>query len=56
MSTVACPDCTADVPVPSEVVVSEILVCRDCDSELEVIGVSPPALAIAPEVEEDWGE
>ncbi|PTA46533.1 lysine biosynthesis protein LysW [Micromonospora sp. RP3T] len=56
MSTVACPDCAASVPVPGEALVSEILVCRECDSELEVVGVDPPLLARAPEVEEDWGE
>jgi alpha-aminoadipate carrier protein LysW len=56
MSTVACPDCEAAVPMPPEAMVSEILVCRECDSELEVVGVAPPLLARAPEMEEDWGE
>jgi alpha-aminoadipate carrier protein LysW len=35
---------------------SEIVVCPECGVELEVISVDPPELAVAPEVEEDWGE
>lgn len=34
----------------------EVVTCKGCDAELEVIGVSPLKLVEAPEVEEDWGE
>jgi len=34
----------------------EIIECADCGAELEVRTVSPLTLALAPEVEEDWGE
>jgi len=34
----------------------EILVCPDCGTELEVVCTTPPGLAEAPQVEEDWGE
>ena len=34
----------------------EILDCPDCGAELEVRSVSPLVLALAPTVEEDWGE
>ena len=30
--------------------------CPDCGTELEVTALDPPALAEAPETEEDWGE
>lgn len=52
----ACPECAAKVTVPVPTVQNEIVECPDCRSELEVIGVTPIVLALAPEVEEDWGE
>jgi len=36
--------------------VGEILVCADCGVELEVMGLDPILVNLAPEVEEDWGE
>jgi alpha-aminoadipate carrier protein LysW len=30
--------------------------CVSCGVELEVIEIAPVQLALAPEVEEDWGE
>jgi alpha-aminoadipate carrier protein LysW len=33
-----------------------IVVCPDCTAELEVLALDPLELALAPEVEEDWGE
>jgi alpha-aminoadipate carrier protein LysW len=51
----ACTECdariTATVALPGE-----ILDCPDCGAELEVRSVSPLVLAVAPTVEEDWGE
>nr|WP_233571062.1 lysine biosynthesis protein LysW [Nocardiopsis sp. Huas11] len=35
---------------------SEVIDCADCRTELEVVAVEPVLLALAPEVEEDWGE
>lgn len=50
-----CTECaariTAQVALPGE-----ILDCGDCGAELEVRSVSPLVLALAPQVEEDWGE
>ena len=39
-----------------DTVVGELLECPDCGTELEVTALDPPALAEAPEAEEDWGE
>lgn len=52
----ACPECGASVPVDSDAVVGEVVVCDDCGSELEVTSLAPLTLETAPEVEEDWGE
>jgi alpha-aminoadipate/glutamate carrier protein LysW len=52
----ACPECAAEVTVPVPATQNEIVECQDCRSELEVIWVTPIVLALAPPVEEDWGE
>ena len=53
--TTECTECaariTALVTLPGE-----ILDCADCGAELEVRSVNPLVLALAPAVEEDWGE
>jgi len=51
-----CPVCDAEVTLGSGVVVSEIISCGECGSELEVKGLDPVELAEAPMEEEDWGE
>ena len=51
-----CPECEADLGLADDVEQGEIVVCPDCGAELEVVGVKPIALELAPEVEEDWGE
>ena len=51
-----CPICDAELTLGSGVVVSEIISCRECGSELEVRGLDPAQLAEAPMEEEDWGE
>ena len=51
-----CPECDAKVELENSVVVCEVVVGPECAAELEVITVDPPELAVAPQVEEDWGE
>ena len=51
-----CPECEADIRLPANVMENELIACPDCGSELEVISLTPVELALAPEVEEDWGE
>ncbi|MGO9955637.1 MAG: lysine biosynthesis protein LysW [Solirubrobacteraceae bacterium] len=51
-----CPDCAAVVPAPAGVRVSSVVVCPACQAELELISLDPPEYALAPEIEEDFGE
>ena len=51
-----CPDCTESVPVPDGLRVTSIVVCPGCKVELEVISLDPAEFALAPEIEEDFGE
>ncbi|RMF27439.1 MAG: lysine biosynthesis protein LysW [Chloroflexi bacterium] len=51
-----CPECEAEITLPDDVLVGEIVVCDECGVELEVIALDPVRLDLAPEVEEDWGE
>ncbi len=54
--TAECPDCVAELPLAGEFLKGEILTCPDCGVELEVTGLDPFELELAPQVEEDWGE
>ncbi|MEV0029626.1 hypothetical protein [Nocardia sp. NPDC050793] len=57
MSSVSCVVCPGSVALPATVELSEIVVCRDCGQEHEVIETDPAVrLELAPEIEEDWGE
>jgi alpha-aminoadipate/glutamate carrier protein LysW len=56
MTTAICSECEGEILAAGNVMVGEILECPDCGAELEVTGISPLTLELAPEVEEDWGE
>jgi alpha-aminoadipate/glutamate carrier protein LysW len=56
MATVICIECGGTVPLQGELIRGEIVQCPDCGVELEVVGLNPPVVDLAPEVEEDWGE
>ncbi|MBX3364392.1 MAG: hypothetical protein KF866_06455 [Phycisphaeraceae bacterium] len=51
-----CPECAASITPPRRVLAGEVLRCPGCAAELEVTSANPLHLALAPEVEEDWGE
>ena len=51
-----CPGCETAVTLPSVALVGELLSCGSCGIEIEVVSTGPVTLALAPEVEEDWGE
>ena len=50
-----CPECEGDITL-TNVERGEIIPCPDCGAQLEVREVSPLTLALAPEIQEDWGE
>lgn len=52
----ACPVCGGGVALPPQAVLSELLDCGECSSELEVISLDPIRLEEAPLEAEDWGE
>lgn len=51
-----CPECDTAVALPTAPTLNEIVECGDCRTELELVSLEPPVMALAPEVEEDWGE
>jgi alpha-aminoadipate carrier protein LysW len=51
-----CIECGGKLDLAADVELGEIVVCPDCGVELEVLGLNPISLDLAPEVEEDWGE
>jgi len=53
-----CPICDANVLLPVNTEVSEIVNCSDCSTRLvvEKINDSEIVLQKAPTIEEDWGE
>lgn len=54
--TATCPECGTTITFARAPRRHEIVRCPDCGAELEVTSVAPITLALAPEVEEDWGE
>ena len=56
MENINCVECAGEVEVANDVMVGEIVECPECGAELEVVNTNPVTLALAPEIEEDWGE
>jgi alpha-aminoadipate carrier protein LysW len=53
-----CPECDADVPVPDDAAVGEIVSCPDCGADYEISKKNGSAIEVkqAETVGEDWGE
>jgi alpha-aminoadipate carrier protein LysW len=56
MSITTCPECETQIALEPDAELGEIIVCPDCGVDLEVIGLDPAAVDLAPMEEEDWGE
>lgn len=50
-----CPECEAGISLQG-LLIGEIIYCTDCSAELEVLNLEKPQVALAPQIEEDWGE
>jgi alpha-aminoadipate carrier protein LysW len=56
-TAVECVLCGTEVTVPAGSEPGDIVSCRGCGQELEVMELTPAIrLELAPEIEEDWGE
>ncbi|MCA9305005.1 MAG: lysine biosynthesis protein LysW [Phycisphaeraceae bacterium] len=56
VQSATCPECEGEIAFQRRPLAGEVVVCVGCSAELEVQTVEPLVLALAPEVEEDWGE
>ena len=56
MATVTCPECAAEIDLAEGTEVGEIVVCPDCGVDLEVTGLQPAVVQLAPMEEDAWGE
>ena len=54
--TANCPECDPEITLAGDVMQGEIVVCPDCGVDLEVTGIEPLTLELAPMEAEDWGE
>jgi alpha-aminoadipate/glutamate carrier protein LysW len=57
-SKVECQECGADISVPEDAVVGEIITCPDCGGEYEITSKGAENLELKPaeRVGEDWGQ
>ncbi|MEI6222815.1 MAG: lysine biosynthesis protein LysW [bacterium] len=53
---IKCSECNAVLKLPVKVELNEIIPCKECGTEFEVIAVKPVKLQLAPLEEEDWGQ
>jgi lysine biosynthesis protein LysW len=51
-----CLECMAEVKVGADAQKGEVISCPECSTDLEIVSVRPLKLALAPEVQEDWGQ
>ena len=52
-----CPGCEADIEMDEyDIDKGEIISCPECGVELEVLGLAPLELEVAPVDEEEWQE
>ncbi len=58
MANELCPDCEAEIEVPKDAMIGEIVSCPDCGLDLEVVEIDKSTLALERiSIEkEDWGE
>ena len=56
--TAKCEECGADVAIPLDAIVGEIVECKECSSEFEVASLTHGQVKLkkAEVAEEDWGE
>ncbi|MGE0130616.1 MAG: lysine biosynthesis protein LysW [Blastocatellales bacterium] len=57
MPLAVCPECEAEIHVDDDVDKGEIIRCEECEASLEVVGLDPIELDVAPgDEEEDYDD
>jgi alpha-aminoadipate carrier protein LysW len=58
MRKAKCELCDADIPIPDDAVVGEVISCPECSSEFEITKITEKEIQLreAEKIEEDWGE
>jgi alpha-aminoadipate carrier protein LysW len=53
-----CKECGAEIDVPDDIMVGEILTCPDCGSNFEIASKSEGKIEVKPAetIGEDWGQ
>jgi alpha-aminoadipate/glutamate carrier protein LysW len=53
-----CEECDADIAIPEDAIVGEIVQCKECSAEYEVASLGSGKVTLKPAevAEEDWGE
>ncbi len=53
-----CVECDGQISIPNDAIIGEIVSCRDCGVEYEVVEIKNGGVMLRPAeaVEEDWGE
>ena len=54
----SCAECGANLAVPNDAIVGELVSCKDCSQEYEVAEISGGNVLLKPaeQIGEDWGE
>jgi alpha-aminoadipate carrier protein LysW len=56
VNKVKCLECQAEIKPGNDLQKGEVVTCPECSTDLEIISVKPLKIALAPEVQEDWGQ
>ncbi len=51
-----CPDCDGDIYLNNTTEKGEVVTCKDCSVQLEVVSLQPVKVNPAPKLDEDWGQ
>lgn len=53
---IKCLECGAEIKIERDTILGEVIICSECTTDLEIVSLKPLKLALAPEVQEDWGQ
>jgi lysine biosynthesis protein LysW len=56
MRSAKCPECDSPVTIPASAELWDMVVCRNCDTELELVDLNPPELDYWYDTDEDYDD